>query len=245
MTPPLTNKTALITGASRGIGAATARTLAQLGARLILVARSADTLHALADTLPATPAGPPLVLPADLADPAAIEQLTDTIRRDVGRLDILINNAGITLSASLEQTTTADWDRLFALNARAPFLLCRHLLPLLQHADPAYIVNVASVVAVKGYPQQIAYSASKHALRGMSIALANELAQTHPNIRVHVLCPGGVDTELATSVRPDIPRQQLITPDEIAELIAYLLTHKGPALVDEIRIRRASSSPWF
>ena len=154
MNTPLTNKTALITGASRGIGAATARTLAQLGARLILVARSADTLQTLANTLPRAGDKPHLILPADLADPAAIEHLADTVRRDAGQLDILINNAGITLSAPLEQTTTADWDRLFAVNARAPFLLSRHLLPLLQQADPATIVNVASVVAVKGYPQQ-------------------------------------------------------------------------------------------
>jgi len=245
MTTPLANKTALITGASRGIGAATARTLAQLGARLILVARSAATLHALADTLPATPAGPHLILPTDLADPAAIEHLADTVRRDAGQLDILINNAGITLSAPLEQTTTADWDRLFAVNARAPFLLSRHLLPLLQQADPATIVNVASVVAVKGYPQQIAFSASKHALRGMSIALANELAHTHPNIRLHVLCPGGVDTDMVAQVRPDIQRHELIKPDEIADLIAYLVTHKGPAIIDELRIRRATSAPWF
>jgi NAD(P)-dependent dehydrogenase (short-subunit alcohol dehydrogenase family) len=122
-------------------------------------------------------------------------------------------------------------------------LLTRQCLPLLKQAPQATIVNIASVVGVKGYPKQSAYTASKHALRGWSIALAEEMRDT--NVRVHVLCPGGVDTDMVSSVRPDIPKDALIAPEEIAELVAYCFTHKGNAVVDEFRIRRSASAPWF
>jgi 3-oxoacyl-[acyl-carrier protein] reductase len=130
-----------------------------------------------------------------------------------------------------------------SINARAPFILCREAMPLLKMAEMAYIINIASVVGVKGYPLQSTYTASKHALRGMTISLSEELNGS--NIRVHLLCPGGVDTELIHKVRPDIKKQDLMQPEEIAELVLYLVTHKGNAVIDELHIRRASSIPWF
>ena len=114
---------------------------------------------------------------------------------------------------------------------------------MLKRAERGFIINISSVVGVKGYPLQSAYTASKHALRGMSISLAEELKGT--SIRVHVLCPGGVNTDMVSSVRPDIPKGELIAPEEIAELVCYLITHKGNGVVDEIRIRRSTSGPWF
>ena len=160
-----------------------------------------------------------------------------------GRLDILVNNAGITHAAQLEDTSAADYDRVMAINARAPFILCRQALPMLKKAPRGFIINIASVVGVKGYPNQSAYTASKHALRGMSAALAEELAETE--ITVHLLCPGGVDTDMVSNVRPDIPKQKLINPKEIAEIVDYLTTHKGNAIIEEIHIRRKASNPWF
>jgi len=187
--------------------------------------------------------GRPEVVPAELANERAIEDLVAKTSERFGRLDILVNNAGITHSAPLEQTRTEDLDRCWAVNARAPFLLCREALPLLRQAERATIVNISSVVGVKGYPLQSAYTASKHALRGMSIALAEELRGS--NVRVHVLCPGGVDTEMVSRVRPDIDKGDLIGPDEVAELVLYLVTHRGNAVVDELHVRRATASPWF
>jgi NADP-dependent 3-hydroxy acid dehydrogenase YdfG len=116
-------------------------------------------------------------------------------------------------------------------------------MPLLRAAKVAHIVNISSVVGVKGYPLQSAYTASKHALRGMSIALAEELRGSA--VRVHVICPGGVDTEMAGRVRPDIDKTELIGPSEIAELVLYLVAHEGNAVVDEIHVRRVTSRPWF
>ena len=129
------------------------------------------------------------------------------------------------------------------VNARAPFILCREALALLRKSPAGYIINIASVVGVKGYPFQSAYTSSKHALRGMTISLSEELRDS--NIRVHLLCPGGVDTGMVARVRPDIARDELIRPEEIAELVLYLVTHEGNAVVDELHIRRATSTPWF
>ncbi len=238
----LTDGIAIVTGASRGIGRAVGVALGSEGATVVLSGRVEAELVQTA-SLVREAGGRAEVIPAELADERAIKDLVAKTSERFGRLDILVNNAGITHSAPLEQTRTEDLDRCWAVNARAPFLLCREALPLLRQAERATIVNISSVVGVKGYPLQSAYTASKHALRGISIALAEELRGS--NVRVHVLCPGGVDTEMVSRVRPDIDKGDLIGPGEIAELVLYLVTHRGNAVVDELHIRRATASPWF
>jgi 3-oxoacyl-[acyl-carrier protein] reductase len=103
-------------------------------------------------------------------------------------------------------------------------------------------VNIASVVAVKGYVNQGAYTASKHALLGFTKVLARELHRE--GIRVHVISPGGVATDLIPSMRPDIPPETLIQPEEIAEIVWFLLSHRGNAVIDEVNVRRISNEPW-
>jgi len=238
----LAGKVAIVTGASRGIGRAISLALAKEAATVVLAARAIDKLKETARLVTAA-GGKAHIIPTELTDEQSIKNLVKVTGERFGRLDILVNNAGITHSAELEETSTEDWDRCFNVNARAPFILCREALPLLKKAKAAYIINIASVVGVKGYPLQSAYTASKHALRGMTISLAEELKGS--NIRVHLLCPGGVDTELVQKVRPDIKKQDLMQPEEIAELLLYLVTHKGNAVIDELHIRRAASDPWF
>ncbi|MDH4202798.1 MAG: SDR family oxidoreductase [Phycisphaerae bacterium] len=238
----LDGQVALVTGASRGIGRAVALALAEHGAHIVAAARNQELLDELVKEIEqknhkATAIG------FDLADESSINALVEQVKSQFGRLDILVNNAGLTHSAPLEETTTADFDRIMAVNTRGPYILTRQCLPLLKAAPQATIINIASVVGVKGYPKQSAYTASKHALRGWSIALAEELRGT--NVRVHVLCPGGVDTDMVGNVRPDIPKDALISPEEIAELVVYCATHKGNAVIDEFRIRRTASAPWF
>jgi 3-oxoacyl-[acyl-carrier protein] reductase len=238
----LTEKVAIVTGASRGIGRAISVALGAEGATVVLAARAQDELAETAAQV-AKAGGAAEIVTTELAQEASIQGLVKTTSDRFGRLDILVNNAGITHSAPLEQTATEDLDRCWTVNARAPFILCREALPLLRKAERGTIVNISSVVGVKGYPLQSAYTASKHALRGMSISLAEELRGS--NVRVHVICPGGVDTEMVSRVRPDINKDELIGPDEIAELVVYLVTHRGNGVMDELHIRRATSSPWF
>jgi NAD(P)-dependent dehydrogenase (short-subunit alcohol dehydrogenase family) len=238
----LTGKVAIVTGASRGIGRAISVALGAEGATVVLAARAEDELAQAA--LAVTEAGGTAeIVATELTEETSIQTLVRTTSQRLGRLDILINNAGITHSAALEQTRTEDLDRCWAVNARAPFLLCREALPLLRKVERGTIVNISSVVGIKGYPLQSAYTASKHALRGMSISLAEELRGS--NVRVHVICPGGVDTEMVGRVRPDINKDELIGPAEIAELVVYLVTHRGNGVLDELHIRRATSAPWF
>lgn len=242
MKKQLAGKVAIVTGASRGIGRAISIALAKEGATVVLAARSIQKLEQTARQV-TKEGGKAQIVVTELTDEESIKNLVRAAKEKYGRLDILVNNAGVTHSAKLGQTQTKYWDYCMQVNARAPFILCREALPLLRKAKAGYIINIASVVGVKGYPLQSAYTASKHAIRGMTISLAEELKGS--NIRVHLLCPGGVDTELVQKVRPDIKKDELIKPEEVAELVIYLVTHKGNAVIDELHIRRATASPWF
>ncbi|MHC4989312.1 MAG: SDR family NAD(P)-dependent oxidoreductase, partial [Planctomycetota bacterium] len=177
----LDGQVALVTGASRGIGRAVALALADLGAQIVAAARNRQLLDQLVAEIEEA-GGKAAAVVFDLADESTINALVEQVKSQFGRLDILVNNAGLTHSAPLEETTTADFDRIMAVNARGPYILTRQCLPLLKQAPQATIVNISSVVGIKGYPKQSAYTAGKHALRGWSIALAEELRDT--NVRV-------------------------------------------------------------
>jgi 3-oxoacyl-[acyl-carrier protein] reductase len=129
-----------------------------------------------------------------------------------------------------------------AVNVRGPFLVCREALRHLRRHTPSYIVNISSAVGVKGYPNQSAYGASKHALLGLSKALAREVHAD--GIRVHVLCPGGVDTSFIGDARPDLDRSVLMKPEEIADTVLFLVTRRGNAVIDEIQLHRQAATPW-
>lgn len=242
MAGKLSGKVALVTGASRGIGRAISIALAQEAAMIVLAARSIPKLQETSELVKKA-GGNAEIIVTDLLQEESIKKLVKAVGEKFGQLDILINNAGITHSSKFEETRTEDWQRCMQVNATAPFILSREALPLLRKSPTSYIINVSSVVGVKGYPLQCAYTASKHALRGATMSLAEELNGT--NIRVHLICPGGVDTELIPQVRSDLKSQDLMRPEEIAELVLYLVTHKGIGFIDELHIRRTTSKPWF
>jgi 3-oxoacyl-[acyl-carrier protein] reductase len=230
-----------VTGAGRGIGRAIALTLASHGARVALAARTASELQAVQAEVVAA-GGQAAVFPTDLTRESEIVTLVRQTVERFGRLDILVNNAGVGIFGPVATTTAEAWDRMMAVNARAPFLLCRAAIPYLRQQERSFIINIASVVAVKGYVNQAGYSASKHALLGLSKSLAKEVHQD--NIRVHVICSGGVDTEMIGDARPDLDRSVLIKPQEIADLVLFLVTQRGNAVIDEIHVRRAAATPW-
>lgn len=242
MAGKLSGKVAIVTGASRGIGRAISIALARETATVVLAARSMPKLQETAELVQQA-GGKAQIIITDLLLEESIKNLVRAVEDKFGRLDILVNNAGVTHSSRLEETKTEDWQRCLQVNATAPFILCREALGLLRKAPTSYIINISSVVGVKGYPLQSAYTASKHAVRGMTISLAEEFNGT--NVRVHLICPGGVDTELIPQVRPDLKSEDLMRPEEIAELVIYLVTHQGKAIIDELHIRRSTSKPWF
>ena len=241
--PPnnLDGKVAIVTGAGRGIGRSIARALVESGVKTSLAARSAHELDLVREEIEAM-GGQAVCFPTDIGSEAeAVALVRDTVDH-FGRLDILINNAGLGIFGSLVDTSTEVWDDIMRVNARGPFILCRESIPHLKKQKRSYIVNISSVVGVKGYVNQSAYAASKHALMGMTKALAREVRDL--GIRVHAICPGGVDTQLVGNARPDLDKSVLMHPEEIADVVLFLVTRAGNAVIDEIHLRRESSTPW-
>ena len=237
----LSGKVAVVTGASRGIGKSIAVALAEQGCCVMLAARDEAVLKSVCEQIGAD-GGQAVWHCCDVGVEADVAALVEATVEQFGRLDILVNNAGLGSYGLLEKSSTNEWDAMMKINARGPYLLCRYSIPHLRQRELSFVVNVGSVVSVKGYAEQSIYSASKHALLGMTKSLAREVQAD--NIRVHAICPGGVDTEMVSRSRPDLDRSVLMQPEDIADIVVFLVTRRGNAVIDEIQVRRAASMPW-
>lgn len=237
----LRGRAALVTGAGGGIGLAIAQRLAGHGVNLVLCGRDGAKLEA-ACAQARSYGVRALSSVGDLTDRGAREACVRLAQSEFGRLDVLVNNAGVAQSKPFDQVSEAEFDRIMSINAKTPFFLTQRALPLLRRSDAAAILNIGSVVSHKGYALQSAYAASKHALLGFSKVLAGELYRE--GIRVHVICPGGVYTDMVKVARPDLSPEGLIGPEDIADIAEFLLTHRGNAVVDEIQVHRAGKAPF-
>jgi len=233
------SRTAIVTGAGRGIGAAIARALDASGHRVALVARSADELAAVAATLERDP----VVIVADLALPEAPTEAIETAAAAFdGRVDVLVNNAGIALRKDSDTVTAAEIDLLFAVNVRAALLTCAAVLPAMVAAGSGSIVNISSISGLRGAPRRSVYAATKAALDGMTRSLAMEYGPR--GIRVNAVAPGVVETAMwaenlarpgvADTVLGVIPTRRLSTPDEVAAVVAFLAGDASSALTGEV-----------
>lgn len=222
----LDGRTALVTGASRGIGAATARALDAAGARVALVARSEADLAEVAADLERDP----IVIAADLADVSAPASIAEQALDALGSVDVLVNNAAAAARLDTVDTDAELIDGLHAVNVRAPLLLIAALLPSMQANGRGSIVNLSSVSALVGTPRRAAYAASKAALDGATRSLAMELGPT--GIRVNSVAPGVVDTALwaknktvagvVETVEQQTPLRRWAQPEDIADVIVFL-----------------------
>lgn len=229
---------ALITGASRGIGRSIALELATLGYSLALVGRDRKALENVVSQALEAGAAKAVGIVAELSEVRNCTCIVERCVEELGGIDVLVNCAGLSLSGSFTEVSPEQWDRIFAVNAKAPFFICQAALPALKASPKATVINIASVVGFKGYAHQSVYSSSKHALSGFTKVFAKEVQPY--GIRVHLISPGGVATEMVTQMRPDINPDELIQPEEIAEIVRFLVTKEGKGTIDQFYIRRYS-----
>jgi 3-oxoacyl-[acyl-carrier protein] reductase len=239
--PELKGKIALVTGASRGIGKTISCALAQSGAHVILTSRNMDLLKKVEGEI-RLKGGSASCITVDISEEKQIETLFERIQTSFESLDILVNNAGLGIWAKLVDFRTEDLDRILAVNLRGPYLCCRQAMRIMIPAHNGHIINITSVQGIRGYENQSAYAASKHGVMGFSKSLAVE-AQEH-NIRVSVVLPAAVDTEMIREARPDLDPSVLIRPEDIAKSVLFLLSLSDTAMVDQIYVRRMSGRPF-
>jgi 3-hydroxybutyrate dehydrogenase len=236
----LSGRVALVTGGGRGIGRAIALALAQAGADVAVSGRSADLLDETAGAIRSMGRRAATIV-CDVSERRQVEDMIARVKTDLGDPLILVNNAGIAGSAKLSETTDDMWEAMLRVNATGAFYCMRAVVPMMLEAKWGRVVNLASVAARAGAPYIAAYSASKHALLGLTRAVAEEVAAR--GITVNAVCPGYVDTEMTDRSAANIttrtgrseaearkilegfsPQKRLMTAEEVAALAAYLCT---------------------
>ena len=230
---PLKGQVAVVTGAGRGIGAAIARKLGEMGAAVVLCGRTRSALEATGKAIAKT-GGKTEVLPCDVADFRSVEGAIHEIETKFGRIDILVNNAGIGgFGGPLHQLAPASWDAILNTNLRGVYHTIRWVAPLMIRARSGHIINISSLAGKNALPNGAAYAASKWGLNGLSYSVAEEL-RGH-NIRVSVVCPGSVNTDLSPHAGKD--PLKMLQPDDVAHAVAMLVTQAPQSFMSEVLLR--------
>jgi 3-oxoacyl-[acyl-carrier protein] reductase len=223
----LSQQVAIVTGASQGLGRAMAAALAANGALVICVARNADKLAQTVATIEQE-GGQAEAISCDVTDGQSVDKLVDDVVEKHGRLDILINNAGITRDTLMPRMSDAEWDDVIGTNLRGAFLFSRAAARLMMRSRYGRIINVSSVAGLIGNPGQTNYSASKAGLIGMTRSLSRELAKRH--VTVNAIAPGFIESEMTKTLgdallneaKKHIPARRLGKPEEVAAAVVYL-----------------------
>jgi NADP-dependent 3-hydroxy acid dehydrogenase YdfG len=229
---PLAGRTAVVTGASRGIGAATVRALSLAGARVIGISRSAGT---------AVPNA--IAIQCDLLDPAGVTDAIAEVERALGGApDILVNNAGVFAASPVDETTTATFGAMLALNLSVPFALVHAFLPAMRERGRGDIVTVGSIADHEALPGNGAYAASKFGARGLHEVLRIELSGS--GVRATLVSPAAVDTSLWDTIDPAdrsrFPsREAMLRADDVADAILYAVTRPARVAIGEIRLAKS------
>ena len=236
----LKDKVILVTGAGRGIGRATARLVAQNGAKVVInYRRSAEEAEALVKEILAE-GGEATAIQGDVAIEADVKVIFREIRERYGRLDVLVNNAGIMRTGLLMMTPLTDFDEVVSINCRGPFLCMQQAAKMMMRQKSGRIINIASIVGVRGNPGQIVYSASKAFLIGMTTSAAKELGRF--GITVNAIAPGLIDTDLTVDLKEEV-RTDLIgrvalgrigMPEDVARAVLFLASPLGDYISGQV-----------
>jgi len=230
----LDGQIAVVTGAGRGIGEATSKRLATMGALVLLIARDVEQLNRVKGEIE-NDGGRAEACPLDLLQDVQVSGLAEAIRTRHGHCDILVNNAGIgVIGKPLHETTPEDWDAMLNTNLRAPYLMIRALSPLMIAAGRGHIINVSSLAGHNPLKNGAAYAASKWGLNGLTYSVAEELREH--GIRVSAVAPGSVDTGFGRGAKDGSWK---IQPDDVANIVAMLVTQSSSSFVSEVLVRPA------
>lgn len=233
----LAGQVALVTGASSGIGRAIALAFLDAGADLVAVARRAERLNALAEEAQRMGRACRLVT-GDVREEDTAGRATQAALDHFGKLDLLVNNAGVGIYKQLEETSPDDYDTMMDSNMRSTFLFTRYVVPVLTRQGSGLIINIASMAGVMGFAGEAVYCATKFAQVGFTQALDRELRPR--GIRVGVICPGGVKTEFAIGTgrtEEGVAASGMLEPEDVADAALLMATQRGGSRIMEIRLR--------
>jgi len=230
---PVAGQVAVITGASRGIGAAIARKLSTLAATTVLCGRTRGALESSAQAITRAGGKAEVVL-CDVTSLESVEAAAKLVDTSFGRVDILVNNAGIGgFGGPLHQLPPDAWDQILNTNLRGVFYTTRAFAPMMIRARSGHIINISSLAGKNALPNGAAYAASKWGLNGLSYSLAEELRSY--NIRVAIICPGSTNTDLSPHAGKD--QSKMLQPEDVAHAVAMLVTQAPQSFVSEILMR--------
>jgi NAD(P)-dependent dehydrogenase (short-subunit alcohol dehydrogenase family) len=230
----LENKTVLVTGGARGLGAATCRELARAGAQLVVADVNLPGAQATAESL----AGTARAVKLDVTSESDVAAVLDRI----GRFDVLVNNAAVDYTLPIDELTVAQWDAVINVNLRGPFLLSKHAARIMKGQRSGHIVNIASTASKRAWPNAAAYHAAKWGLLGLSHALHAEL-RPH-RIKVSAVVAGGMRTPFLLERFPDIDPSVLQDPANVAATIRFLLTLPEETVIPEVMVIPMRETSW-
>lgn len=234
----LKDQAAIVTGGGSGIGLAIARALVSEGMAVAIAGRDEKKLTQAADRIGKDPAGGrALAIPTDVSRPDQANRLAEQTVKAFGRIDLLVNNAGIGQWSSIEKCSPAEWDEVQAINLKGAFLCAKAVLPLMRRRRSGYIVNIASLAGKTGFGRMSAYSASKFGMVGLTQSLLEEAIDD--NIRATVICPGYVATPMVEGV--EVPFEEMIPSEDIGRLVVGLLHLSPMTVIKEIVVERKGS----
>ena len=230
------SETAVITGASSGVGKSLAIQLSDAGYRVVLAARSEDKLNAIAEEIQSK-GGNSLVVLTDVSQPEQINNLKDRAL-EYGDVSVVINNAGLGKFSKVEDVAIEDWDRQLDVNLRASFLVSQAFIPGMKQRLNGTLAFMNSVAGKKGYPYSAAYVASKYGMRGLADSLREELRED--NIKVISIHPGAVDTPFWNGKGVNFPREEMLNTHTLAQSIVHAIQSPGNFAVEELVVRRTA-----